>query len=146
MAKMEGIYIWVAYKNVFGHISTNFWPSFMIQRPTIREKCVWVRSSLWRDERPVFFGFLIFRQTSQLATENFQNLCNCNWWSSLMQLGSVQFRSFFQSSKLDLRTLPTALHQHITTSTEPIIHNTDSHVFFKTLFFTQNYLESVRQP
>ena len=55
--------------------------------------------------RPVFFGFSIFRQTSQLATEKNQNLCNRNWWSGLFQLGSVRFRSFFQSSELDLRTL-----------------------------------------
>ena len=55
--------------------------------------------------RPVFFGFSIFRQTLQLATEKIQNLCNRNWWSGLLQLGSVQFRSFFQSSELDLRTL-----------------------------------------
>ena len=55
--------------------------------------------------RPVFFGFLIFQQTSQLATEKIQNLCNRNQWSGLLQLGSVRFRSFFQSSKLDLRTL-----------------------------------------
>ena len=55
--------------------------------------------------RPVFFGFSIFQQTSQLATKKFQNLCNCNWWSGLLQLGSVWFQSFFQSSELDLRTL-----------------------------------------
>ena len=55
--------------------------------------------------RPVFFGFSIFRQTSQLATEKIQNLCNRNQWSGLFQLGSVRFRSFFQSSELDLRTL-----------------------------------------
>ena len=55
--------------------------------------------------RPVFFGFSIFRQTSQLATEKIQNSCNRNRWSGLLQLGSVRFRSFFQSSKLDLRTL-----------------------------------------
>ena len=55
--------------------------------------------------RPVFFGFSIFRQTSQLATEKIQNLCNRNWWSGLLRLGSVRFRSFFQSSELDLRTL-----------------------------------------
>ena len=52
-----------------------------------------------------FFGFSIFRQTSQLATEKNQNLCNRNQWSGLLQLGSVRFRSFFQSSELDLRTL-----------------------------------------
>ena len=62
--------------------------------------------------RPVFFGFLIFWQTSQLATENFQNLCNCNQWSSLLQLGSVRFRSFFQSSELDMRTL-SVLHRRL---------------------------------
>ena len=57
--------------------------------------------------RPVFFGFSIFRQTSQLATEKIQNLCNRNRWSGLFRLGSVRFRSFFQSSELDLRTLQT---------------------------------------
>ena len=57
--------------------------------------------------RPVFFGFSIFRQTSQLATEKIQNLCNRNRWSGLLQLGSVRFRSFFQSSELDLWTLCT---------------------------------------
>ena len=55
--------------------------------------------------RWVFFGFLIFRQTSHLATEKIQNLCNRNRSSGLLQLGSVRFRSFFQSSELDLRTL-----------------------------------------
>ena len=55
--------------------------------------------------RPVFFGFLIFRQTLQLATKKIQHLCNRNWWSGLFRLGSVRFRSFFQSSELDLRTL-----------------------------------------
>ena len=108
MAKTEGTYIWVAYKNVFGYISTNSWPFFIIQRPTIREKCAWVRSKTWRDERPVatgFFGFLIFWQTSQLATKKIQNLCNRNQWSGLLQLGSVWFRSFFQSSELDPWTL-----------------------------------------
>ena len=112
MAKVEGTYIQVAYKNVFGYISTNSWPIFMIQRPTIGEKCAWVRSNTSRDERPVatgldrfFFGFSIFQQTSQLATEKFQNLCNRNRWSGLLQLGSVRFRSFFQSSELDLQTL-----------------------------------------
>ena len=105
MVKTEGTYIQVVYKNVFGYISTNSWPFFMIQRPKIREKCAWVRSNTWPDERPVFFGFSIFRQTSQLATEKIQNLCNRNRWSGLLQLGSVRFRSFFQSSELDLRTL-----------------------------------------
>ena len=114
MAKTEGKYIRVMYKNVFGYISTNSWPSFMIQRPTIREKCAWVRSNTWWHERSVatgldrfFFGFSISWQMSQLATEKIQNLCNRNWWSSLLQLGSVRFRSFFQSSELDLRTLLT---------------------------------------
>ena len=55
--------------------------------------------------RPVFFGFSIFRQPSQLATEKNQNLRNRNRWSGLLRLGSVRFRSFFQSSELDLRTL-----------------------------------------
>ena len=103
MAKTKGTYIRVACKNVFGYISTNSWPFFMIQRPTI------VRSNTWRDKRPVFFGFSMFRQTSQLATEKIQNLCNRNQWSGLLQLGSVWFRSFFQSSKLDLQTLPSPM-------------------------------------
>ena len=111
MAKMEGTYIQVAYKNVCGYISTNSWPFFMLQRPTIRKKCAWVRSNTWRDERPVFFSFSIFRQTLQLATEKIQNLCNRNRWSGLLQLGSVRFGSFFQSSELDLRTLgSTSVH------------------------------------
>ena len=55
--------------------------------------------------RPVFFGFSIFQQTLQLATKKIQNLCSRNRWSCLLQLGSVRFRSFFQSSELDLRTL-----------------------------------------
>src|ERR1700761_5535269 len=59
--------------------------------------------------RPVFFGFSIFRQTSQLATEKIQNLGNRNRWSGLLRLGSVRFRSFFQSSELDLRTLSARL-------------------------------------
>ena len=105
MAKTEGTYIQVAYKNVCGYISTNSWPFFMIQRPPIREKCAWVRYNTWRDERPVFFGFSIFRQTLQLATEKIQNLCNRNRWSGLLRLGSVRFLSFFQSSELDLWTL-----------------------------------------
>ena len=61
--------------------------------------------------RPVFFGFSIFRQTSQLAAEKIQNLCNRNRWSGLLQLGSVRFRSFFQSNELDLRTLTTITRQ-----------------------------------
>ena len=44
--------------------------------------------------RPVYFGFSNFQQMSQLATEKFQNLCNHNWWSGLLRLGSVRFRSF----------------------------------------------------
>ena len=45
MVKTEGTYIRVAYKNVFGYISTNSWPFFMIQEPTIREKCAKERSN-----------------------------------------------------------------------------------------------------
>ena len=85
MAKTEGTYIQVVDKNVFGYISTNSWPFFMIQRPTIREECAWVRFNTWRDERSVatgldrfFFRFSIFRQTSQLATEKIENLGNRN--------------------------------------------------------------------
>ena len=53
MVKAEGTYIQVVYKNVFDHISTDSWLFFMIQRPTIREECAWVRSNTWRDERLV---------------------------------------------------------------------------------------------
>ena len=60
--------------------------------------------------RPVSFGFSIFRQTSQLATEKIRSLCNRNRWSGLLQLGSVRFRSFFQSSELDLWTLCPTTH------------------------------------
>ena len=63
------------------------------------------RKTGYNRSRPVFFGFSIFWQTSQLATEKIQNLCNRNRWSGLLQLGSVRFRSFFQSSELDLQTL-----------------------------------------
>ena len=56
MMKTEGTYIWVAYKNVFGHISTNSWPFFMIQRLTIRWICAWVRSNTWQDKRLVATG------------------------------------------------------------------------------------------
>ena len=124
MVKTEGSYIQVAYKNVFGHISTNAWPFFMIQRPTIRGKCVWVGSNTLQDERPVAtsldrfsFGFWIFQQILQLATKKFQNLCNCNWWSGLLQLGSVRFRSFFQSSEPDLQTLLEGLSHNETVLT-----------------------------
>ena len=63
------------------------------------------RNTGFNRSRPVFSGFSVFRQTSQLATKKIQNLCNRNRWSGLLQLGSVRFRSFFQSSELDLRTL-----------------------------------------
>ena len=93
MAKTEGTYIPVAYKNVFGYISTNFWPFFMIQRPTIRRKCVWVRSNTLRDKRPVatgldrfFFGFSIFQQRCNWQPKNFRifapatgGLVFCSW-------------------------------------------------------------------
>ena len=68
MAKMEGTYIWVAYKNVFGHISTSFWPFFMIQRLTIREECAWVRSNTWQDERLVATGLDRFFQFFDFST------------------------------------------------------------------------------
>ena len=71
MAKTEGTYIRVAYKNIFGYISTNSWPSFMIQRPTIREKCAWVSPNTWRDERPVFFCFLTNVKTSNWKNSEF---------------------------------------------------------------------------
>ena len=78
MVKMEGTYIQVAYKNVFGYISTNSWPFFMIQRPTIREKCAWVRSNTWRDERPVAtsldqFFFRFFDFSTNIAIGNRKN-------------------------------------------------------------------------
>ena len=77
MAKMEGTYIQVAYKNVFGYISTNSWLFFMIQRPTIREKCAWVWYNTWRDERPVATGldrfFLFFDFSTNIATGNRKN-------------------------------------------------------------------------
>ena len=69
-------HIQVACKNVFGHISANFWPFFMIQRPTIRENCAWVRSNTWWDERPVstsldwFFWF--FKFSTNVATGNWK--------------------------------------------------------------------------
>ena len=82
MAKTEGTYIWVAYKNVFGHISTNSWPFFMIQRPTIREKCAWVRSNTWLYERLVTTGldrfFSVFRFFStNIATGNRKKIRIC---------------------------------------------------------------------
>ena len=130
MAKMGGTYIWVAYKNVFGYISTNSRPFFMIKRPTIRGKCAWVKSNTWWDERPVFFGFSIFWQTSQLATEKIQNLCNRNRWSGLLQLGSVRFRSFFQSSELDLQTLSTGALFLMKTKTYDMINTIDSPICY----------------
>ena len=66
MVKTEGTYIQVAYKNVFGYISTNSWPFFMIQRPTIGEKCAWVRSNTWRNERPVATGLDRFSSVFRL--------------------------------------------------------------------------------
>ena len=70
MEKTEGTYIRVAYKNVFGHISTNVWPFLMIQKPTIREKCAWVSSNTWLDERPVFFRFFDF--STNILTGNWK--------------------------------------------------------------------------
>ena len=61
MARTEGTYIQVAYKNVFGYISTNSWPLFMIQRLKIREKCAWVRSNTWRDETGLDRFFSVFQ-------------------------------------------------------------------------------------
>ena len=83
----------------------------MIQRPTIRERCAWVRSNTWRDERPVETGldrfFSVFRffdkhRNWQPKNSEFvqPQLVVC-----LLQLGLVQFQYFFQSSKLDLWTL-----------------------------------------
>ena len=61
MAKTEGTYI------------TNLWPFFMIQRPTIREQCAWVKSNTWQDERPVATGLDWF-----LSIFQFFNKCR-NW-------------------------------------------------------------------
>ena len=74
MVQTEGTYIQVAYKNAFGHISTNSWPFFMIQRPTIREECAWVILNTWRDQRPVTTGpdrfFSVLDFSTNLATGN----------------------------------------------------------------------------
>ena len=49
----------------------------MIQRPTIREKCAWVRSNTWQDERPVATGldrfFWFFDFSTNVATGNWKN-------------------------------------------------------------------------
>ena len=93
MATTEGTYIQVAYKNVFGYISTNSWPFFMIQRPTIREKCVWVRSNTWLDERPVATGldrfFRFFDKHCNWQPKKFRICANatggpvfCSWVQS----------------------------------------------------------------
>jgi hypothetical protein len=55
--------------------------------------------------RPVFFSLLFFVKPSDWQLKNFRIKGNCNWWSSLLHFGSVQFQSYFQSSQLDLRTL-----------------------------------------
>ena len=67
----------------------------------------------FNQSRPVFFSLSIFQQTLQLATEKFLNLCNCNQWSGLLQLGSVRIQSFFWSSRLDLQTLLMGVFHHI---------------------------------
>ena len=111
MAKMKGTYIWVVYKNVFGHISTNSWLFFMIKRPNIREKCVWVRSNTWRDERPVATGldrfFRFFDFSTNLTTGN-RKISEFVQLQPVVQSFAVGFSSisvFFQSSEVDLRTL-----------------------------------------
>jgi hypothetical protein len=55
--------------------------------------------------QPVRTGLLFFMKPSDWQLKNFRIKGNCNWWSSLLQLGSVQFQSYFQSSQLDLQTL-----------------------------------------
>ena len=67
--------------------------------------------------RPVFFGFSIFQQTLQLATEKIQNLCNRNR-SFAVGFSPISV-FFFQSSELDLRTLP-VLHMGKLTRTLPL--------------------------
>ena len=62
-------------------------------------------ASFWGEKTGLNWTWKHYQQMSQLATENFQNLCNRNQWSGLLQLGSVRFWSFFQSSELDLWTL-----------------------------------------
>ena len=106
MAKAEGTYIQIAYKNVFGHISTNSWFFFMIQRPTISGKCAWVKSSTWQDERPVFFRFFHFLTNLTTGDQKFSEFVQLQpvVWSFAVGFSSVLV--FFQSSKLDLRTLP----------------------------------------
>ena len=108
MAKTEGTYIRVAHKNVFGYISTNSWLIFMIQRPTIREECAWVRSNTWQDERPVvtgldqFFPVFWFFDT-QLASEKIQNFCNCLVFCSCVQF---DFGLFSSLANWELLSMP----------------------------------------
>ena len=49
----------------------------MIQRQTIREKCAWVKSNTWRDERPVATGldrfFRFFDFSTNISTGNRKN-------------------------------------------------------------------------
>ena len=63
----------------------------------------WKTSCNW--SRPVFSVLQFFNKHHNWQPQKNQNLCNHNWWSGLLQLGSVQLWSFFQSSKLDLWTL-----------------------------------------
>ena len=86
MMKMEGTYIRVAYKNVSGYISTNSWPFFMIQRPTIRGKCAWVRTNTWWNGRPVFSVFRFFDKCHNWQPKKFRicatatsGLVFCSW-------------------------------------------------------------------
>ena len=118
MAKTEGKYIQVAYENVFGHISTNFWQFFIIKRLKIREKCAWVRSNTWQDERLVATGldqffsvFQFFDKSCDWQPKNFRICATAT--SGLVFCSWVQFDFglFFQFSELDLQTLPVTFVQ-----------------------------------
>ena len=112
MAKTEGTYIRVAYKNVFGYISTNSWPFFMIQRPTIRGKCAWVRSNTWRDKIPVATGldrlfsvFWFFNKHCNWQPKKFRICATATGGPDFCILVQFNFGLFFQSSEPDLQTL-----------------------------------------
>ncbi|EDR01937.1 uncharacterized protein LACBIDRAFT_332757 [Laccaria bicolor S238N-H82] len=55
--------------------------------------------------KPVFFGFYIFTKTWQLATGLTTNVGNCNWKKTGPWFSPVQSYVYFQSCRLDLRTL-----------------------------------------
>ena len=115
MAKTEGTYIQVTYKNVFGHILTSYWPFFMIKRLTIREKCVWVRSNTWQDERLVATGldrffsvFRFFDKHCNWQPKNFRICATATSGPVFCSWVQFDFGLFLQSSELDLQTLMAA--------------------------------------